>query len=339
MESIETIVERLEPGLAALEQRRMDAVHRQGHAWVVTAGVGLVAFVIAITGGQSLFPVSLMFALIATIIVGAIIQHLVAGPAQREFVCGFKTDVVRELVALMAPQLDYFPEQGISRDAFRAMRLFTTAPDRYVTEDLLTGRIGETEVAIAEVCAEERRTRTDSDGKSQTYYVTIFDGVLLTADFHKDFQAATLVLPDNEKGFFSGIGKAIQGFFPFGRDELVRLEDPEFESHFAVYSSDQVEARYLLSSSLMQRILELRSIWGEVPVRLSFIDSKIHVAIPCSRDLFEPRLDQSLTDSDFLHRLVSEIRSCLDLVEQLNLDRRIWSRRSTSPEAGNPLDG
>ena len=89
----------------------------------------------------------------------------------------------------------------------------------------------------------------------------------------------------------------------------------------------------------MQRILELRSTWGEVPVRLSVIDSKIHVAIPCSRDLFEPRLDQSLTDSDFLHRLVSEIRSCLDLVEQLNLDRRIWSRRSTSPEAGNPLDG
>ena len=43
-----------------------------------------------------------------------------------------------------------------------------------------------------------------------------------------------------------------------GRGDLVKLENPEFESEFAVYSGDQIESRYILSSSLMERILSFK---------------------------------------------------------------------------------
>jgi hypothetical protein len=261
-----------------------------------------------------------------TVIAGAVIHHIVAGPAKRAFVAGFKTDVVRELIRALSPELDYDPGTGIPREQFVAARLFSTKPDRYQTEDCLTGRIGETQVTMAEVCAEEQRSRTDSEGRTETYYETIFDGVLLVADFHKHFQGTTVVLPDNESGIFSGIGKALQGWFPFGRNDQVRMEDSEFENHFAVFSSDQVEARYILSTSLMRRILDLRRTWGGVALRLSFLDSKIHVAIPCSRNLFEPRLDQPVNDPELIRRVLDEISSCLALVEQLNLNTRIWTR-------------
>ena len=40
--------------------------------------------------------------------------------------------------------------------------------------------------------------------------------------------------------------------------ELVKLEDPEFEKSFVVYSGNQTEARYILSTSLMRRILDYK---------------------------------------------------------------------------------
>ena len=44
----------------------------------------------------------------------------------------------------------------------------------------------------------------------------------------------------------------------FGRLEEIELEDPEFMEHFRVYSTDQVEARYILSPSMMERLLAFR---------------------------------------------------------------------------------
>jgi len=334
LDSLEVIFERLAPELAVLEQRRQHALEQRNHGRVITAAIGVAAFLVAAIAGRELMPFSLLFALIVTVTLGAIVHNAVAGPAVREFTSGFKQDLVRELIRGLAPGLEYAPDHGIHSDDFQSTQLFATRPDRYKTEDRLSGRIGESNVVMAEIHAEERRTRTDSKGNTETYYVTIFQGILLVADFPKHFQGVTRVLPDNESSLFSGIGKAMQGFFPFGSKDLVRLEDPEFENHFQVYASDQVEARYLLSTSLMRRILDLREAWGAA-VRLSFLNHNIHLAIPCRRNLFEPGLEQSLFEDGPFRRIAGEIRSCLELVEQLNLDNRIWTREATGP--GNPL--
>ena len=45
----------------------------------------------------------------------------------------------------------------------------------------------------------------------------------------------------------------------FSRPPLVKLEDPEFEKHFVVSGEDQVEARYILSTCLMQRLTDFRN--------------------------------------------------------------------------------
>ena len=37
----------------------------------------------------------------------------------------------------------------------------------------------------------------------------------------------------------------------------MKLENPDFEKTFDVYSTDQIEARYLLSPSMMERLLAL----------------------------------------------------------------------------------
>lgn len=84
-------------------------------------------------------------------------------------------------------------------------------------------------------------------------------------------------------------------------------------------------SRYILSPAMLHRILELRRRWND-EVRLSFLDASDCIAIQHSNNLFEPRLNRPVDCQAQLQQIAGEIRICLDLVEQLNLNTRIWSK-------------
>ena len=67
-------------------------------------------------------------------------------------------------------------------------------------------------------------------------------------DFNKHFNVKTYVLTDTAEKMFGFLGKKLQSMNS-SRDDLVYLENPDFEKQFVVYSSDQIEARYILSPS------------------------------------------------------------------------------------------
>jgi hypothetical protein len=70
-----------------------------------------------------------------------------------------------------------------------------------------------------------------------------------------------VVLPDRAEKLLAGSGSHCSQF-PAER-KLIRLEDPRFEKEFCVYGEDQVEARYILTPSLMERILAFKNKWNK----------------------------------------------------------------------------
>jgi hypothetical protein len=104
------------------------------------------------------------------------------------------------------------------------------------------------------------------------------------------------------------------------------LEDPEFEKHFVVYGTDQVEARYILSTALMQRILTLRNKVNK-GISLSFIDSHVYIGLPIDRNLFEPpALWQSIDNYKQIEEYHYLVSLCMTIVEVLDLNTRIWTK-------------
>ena len=68
------------------------------------------------------------------------------------------------------------------------------------------------------------------------------------ADFNKNFQGRTIILPDFAQNAFGDfIGSWLQSKNQ-AREELVKMDNPDFEKEFVVYSNDQIEARYILST-------------------------------------------------------------------------------------------
>jgi len=237
----------------------------------------------------------------------------------------FKNAVVGAVARFCDPSLAYRPQSCISESAFRESRLFLTGVDRYRGEDYISGRIGETEIEFSEVHAEYKTTTRNSKGHTSTSYHTIFRGLFFIGDFHKDFQGVTVVLPDTAEKAFGWLGQKLQEWNIARSEELVKLEDPEFEHEFVVYADDQVEARYILSTALMRRIVDFQREMQRT-VYVSFVNSKVFVAISMSRNLFEPRIFRTVLDFDLVREYLGEMELALGIVEDLNLNTRIWSK-------------
>jgi hypothetical protein len=222
--------------------------------------------------------------------------------------------------------LEYSKDRCVPEARFMESRIFQEKPDRYRGEDCIFGRMGETEVELSEVYAEYKTEEKDSQGRRQVEWHTIFKGLFFVADFNKEFKGITLVLPDTAERLFGNvIGHMLQKH-TIGRPPLVKLEDPEFEKYFVVYGDDQINARYILSPSIMERISSFKKQTGR-DVYFSFVDGAVMAAVPDEGNLFEPRLYRTMLGFKEMEGHFRNLELVLGLVDELSLNTRIWSKQ------------
>lgn len=234
----------------------------------------------------------------------------------------FKEEVIGKMVKFVDEKLAYSPHAGISQAEYMSSHIFLTRPDRYHCEDMVSGILGKTGIRFSEVHAEQKR-ESNNNGRKSTTWVTIFRGILFVADFNKHFVGRTVVLPDFAEGLLGSFGAMFQKM-AIGRDQLIKLEDPDFEKSFVVYGTDQVEARYILSPSLMKRIMEFKKKSGGIC--LSFINSQVYLAISVRENLFEPSLFSTLLNEKRMVRYYNYLELSASIVDDLNLNTRIWTK-------------
>ena len=144
----------------------------------------------------------------------------------------------------------------------------------------------------------------------------VFKGLFFRSDFNKSFQGETVVFTGSLASKLKQVNRSGQ---------LVKLEDPEFDQLYTVYSDDQVEARYILSTSLMERHVKFRK-KAQRPVSISFSENQIFIAIHHERDLFEAQLFKTMLSFRPMQDYFDNFQLMLGIIQDLNLNRRIWTR-------------
>jgi hypothetical protein len=317
----------LQPILDALEIERKSAQQTVTTAGFVIAAITIIVILFLLATQSLLTPLLLLFPLV----LGVVIFAYVYSNATSTYKTGFRNFVLPKLVETCAHEaggvLEYSQGEGIGEAEFKSSGLFRV-PDRYHSEDLIVGKIGETKLRFSEVHAEYRTTRTDSKGHTHTEYHTIFKGLFFVADFNKNFSGTTVVLPDTMQSLFGRFGQKLQEFgtlFSSGRRELVRLEDPHFEQAFVVYSNDQTEARYILSPALMQRLLAFRTRCN-TDLHVLFSGGNMTLAIPMGAGWLEPPSLSTPITLQSLELCLQQLRFACSIVSDLDLNTRIWSK-------------
>ena len=135
-----------------------------------------------------------------------------------------------------------------------------------------------------------------------------------------------------------GFGKNIEA-----RDrkkQLIALDNPEFERNFAVFGDDQIQARYLLSTSFMETLLAFQR-KTQRRIYVSFVGAKVFVAVPYKRRLFETDLFHPVVAFEPVQEYVDDLQCALSIVEDLKLNTDLWKveeAQRLDPELVNILD-
>jgi hypothetical protein len=237
----------------------------------------------------------------------------------------FKGRLISPLVQFFGADFVYSADAFVDSDRYSASRIFRTAFTRYSGEDYIAGTAGRTRFECSEICSEYEREYVDSKGNKQKSWKTIFSGLFIVADFNKAFSGGVWVFPDSLESKLGWLAHKLQEWKLDRPGQLVKLEDPEFERLFAVYATDQMVARYVLSPSLMKRITEYRQRLSH-PLWMSFSNGVLYVALAPDRDLFEPKM-LSVVDREQCMSVYDDIAIGLGIIEDLNLNTRIWSKQ------------
>jgi len=147
--------------------------------------------------------------------------------------------------------------------------------------------------------------------------VTVFRGMLLLLTVNKPFAGQT-VLKQDQGGVLNFFSKPAGSAY-----ETVKLEDPEFERIFEVYSTDQVEARYLLTPSFMERLIELKTLFRGSAIQGSFFQNKLLLTFSSDFDRFEAgSVFVPVTFIDEARTVVREMTEIFRIIDTLKLTDR-----------------
>jgi hypothetical protein len=177
-------------------------------------------------------------------------------------------------------------------------------------ENYIKGSYNGVGIEFAKTCLYDRN-RYDSNE------TTTHKGILLRLDMNKKFISKTIVIQDSGK---------IGNFFEnkSHKFENVTLEDPLFEKEFEVYSENQVEARYLLTASFMDRLLKLKEFFQATNIRCSFYDDKFLLMIKCFHNFFEPKsIDHPVDFEDDMQLILTEMNLIFQIIDILKLNQKI----------------
>jgi hypothetical protein len=143
--------------------------------------------------------------------------------------------------------------------------------------------------------------------KNGTSWKTVFRGQLICIDFPKKFLGTTVVRRD--AGFFNFLE------LKFTKLQHVALPDSRLEKAFEVYSSDQVEARYLIHPVFMERLLEMEAHFKGERLRCAFFKGKLLIAIE-GGDKFEiGSMFRTLLNEDRVRGVLKDLAEIMKVIE------------------------
>jgi len=266
-----------------MEEMRTSA--RNGIIIVIAIAIAIGFILTFITGHTA-------FLMIAVVI---IVLYIALSKNHKEYKRFFKNNVVKAFIKEYSENLEYKPEQGISSYYYQEGEF--EHYDRYHSEDLIVGTLqGKYHITMAEVHTEDEST--DSDGN--TSYSTVFHGLFAEIEFEKNVKTNMKIRRN--------------GITLFHKKEKIEMDSGEFEKKFNVYATDKIIAMQLLTSDIMQMLMDFKE-KNKVTPEMTLKGNVLYIRF-ATGDMFEPKMLKNSLDYTTLKKYYDTINFTLDITEK-----------------------
>lgn len=225
---------------------------------------------------------------------------------------GFEKDVKKHIIPKLCNALEnvnWEQNPEISHDFYLNSQILHSDFSSVVVDDVFTGQYKDVNYNIVEAIY---RKEVRSKGSKSSSHQRIFNGLLITLDMNKNFNSHTIIRPE------------VFELITVKDLKKTTLEDVEFEKKFNVYTNDEVDARYLITPSFMERLNNIKLSFKAPFIECAFYQDKLIIAMDSLPDMFHVgSIWKPLTDESQYFQMFEEILSIIKLIDHFKLDQKI----------------
>ena len=222
---------------------------------------------------------------------------------KRQYAKAYKSDILPDIARLFG-DFTYDVKGKIPMEVMKPSKIVPKHTS-YDSEDFFSGQYKAVTINFSEI------KLTTKSGKTTK---TVFKGLsILLSQGTKRFHGHTIMTQDKGK-----VGSWFkEKTSSFKRADLV---DPEFEKLFDVFTTDQVEARYLIDPRIIENLKTLYNEYSGKQMMVAFYDDHVLILIGSDVNHFEPAdITIPATDEASLLAMKREIEGILSIVDRLSL--------------------
>ncbi len=317
--------EKIEPSLSELETERLEVQRKSQplNSFGLICAISMIVLFCVLPEDLKGFGFVLM--------IPAMVCFCIAARYTSKFRDKLKKNVISKVLSMYGNM--YFAGQKdlVKLSEIKNMGLFRQSSSK-CDDDIVIGIHKNCNFVITET----KLTHQEGSGKTRRT-VTDFDGIILKVQMNKKFQGKTVA------GMKGDISKPARNF------EKVILESVDFMKNREVYSTDQIEARYIFTTSFVEkfqdlgRVFQIERYGGSVPkvntenkllggvissalemnsgINSAFIDGYAYIFVPTFEDFFEVSIERTLFDENAYYKICAELDSIMGIIEYLHLDQ------------------
>ncbi len=183
--------------------------------------------------------------------------------------------------------------------------------DRYNSSNFVSGKYKDIKVMMSDVHIQDEH----EDSEGHTSYVTIFLGQWMIFDFNKNFKSNVQIW---EKKVFGGISRRWKSSL-----KKVELEDIEFNKKFKVLSENELDAFYIITPKLMERVKAVEAAINGT-IMLVFYNNQLHVAVYNNKTTFNVNIHKTINFEEFARESLKDLDAIIKFVDILELDNDLF---------------
>jgi len=222
----------------------------------------------------------------------------------------------------------YYPSLPVRSwlNNIEAYRLISSSSGYYNTRRFVSGKaFGGQNFEFTELEAVLTTEQLQQKAQGQDISDTGFEGVILRLDIDKKFLGKTVIR------FDAG------AFNPPRLSKLKRVGflNNAFERRYDVYSSDAVEAHYLITPDLIERLMNFRHVLNGRAVQCAFMHGSIYVILGLDNHLIRPveTIEDGIEHiSAMIHIEIGEVFLILEDIQRFLNSRELNNRRASDKD-------
>lgn len=229
----------------------------------------------------------------------------------------YKYQITYRIIAFLSNNKNVIFEENvrIAKTAVEDCQLFNTELLRIFGNHYTVMKKGKFNITLSDLKLSDVSGKWEKD---------IFNGIYMAASFNKPIREQVYAIPNNIKDV---VINSFMNYLEYAGVRVI-LENNEFERKYNVYSVDELQARYLISLRLMERINDIDKIF---PGKKYIIFKKTgKISVLFSGESIRNELDKSVNllfsneDKRFCEEVFKYFNKFLEVYKILDLENRLY---------------